>query len=244
MARLTLLGTPFDDGTQQDFLTRFTARMREGVGTFVVTANPEIVMYARSHPEYRRLINTQADFVTADGIGVLLGARIMGQRLAARVTGYDLMTALLAQAAERGQRVALVGAKQAVLEQAAAKLAAQYPQLDLCYLHNGYFVLDDPTVAAALVEAKPDLVFAALGFPKQEFFLAGVGERLPHAFLMGVGGSFDVLAGAVRRAPRWMQRAHLEWFYRLLKEPSRLGRMMVLPQFVWVVWRARKKESR
>ncbi|WP_262316077.1 WecB/TagA/CpsF family glycosyltransferase [Lacticaseibacillus parakribbianus] len=243
MARLTILGTPFDDGTEAQFLTRFQTRLAKGVGTFVVTANPEIVMYARTHPDYQALIAKRADFVTADGIGILLGARILGSRLAARVTGYDLMQAMLQAAAAEGLRVALVGAKAAVLGQAKARLTAQHPGLNVCYQHDGYFDLADASVADAVVAAQPDLIFAALGFPKQERFLAGLQKRLPRAFMMGVGGSFDVAAGVVSRAPRWMQRVHLEWFYRLLKEPSRIGRMMVLPQFVWVVWRTRHQKG-
>lgn len=244
MRQVPVLGVTFDAATQTEFLKTFETRMARGQGTFVVTANPEIVMYARAHHDYQRLLATSPDYITADGVGIQIGARISGDSVPERVTGYDLMTALLAHAAETKQRVYLIGAKQAVVDSAVAVAQARWPGLNIVGQHDGYFAVTDPAVQDAVVGAQPDLVFAALGFPKQEFFLRQLQPRLPHAFLMGVGGSFDVLAGAVKRAPRWMQRAHLEWFYRLIKEPTRAGRMLVLPQFVVVTWQSRRHTNK
>lgn len=242
MTRVNVLGVNFDAYTQAAFIQKFTTRLDHRQGSFVVTANPEIVMYARDHADYAQIV-AQADFVTADGIGVVRAANKLKTPLPERVTGFDTMMALLNVANQQHLRVALVGAKPEVNAQAVARVKQQFPDLTVAYSHDGYFDLSDETVQQAVVAAKPDLVFAALGFPKQEKFLLQVKPLLPGAFLMGVGGSFDVLAGAVKRAPRWMQRVHLEWFYRLLTNPSRIGRMMVLPQFMRAVNREAKAKS-
>lgn len=243
MAKVDVLGMAFDKDTMSGFVTRIQQAFRQGRGQFVVTANPEIVMYARSHPEFARLVAERADLVTADGIGVVKGAAMLGTPLPERVTGYDLMHELLAWASEEHLRVALVGAKQAVNDAAVAAVQAQYPGVTIAMARDGYFDLTDKSVVDAVAAAQPDLVFAALGFPKQEMFLDQLQAQLPKAVMMGVGGSFDVLSGTVKRAPKWMQRIHLEWFYRLVKEPSRIGRMMVLPQFIMAVKQSKRKEK-
>lgn len=240
MAKVNVLGMQFDKDTMAGFVTRITQSFQQGRGQFIVTANPEIVMYAREHPDFARLIADRADLVTADGIGVVKAAGMLGTPLPERVTGYDLMHELLAWADTQGLTVALIGAKQAVNDAAVAQVKRQYPNVKVVFARDGYFDLTDETVAPTVAASKPDLVFAALGFPKQEQFLARLQPQLPGAVMMGVGGSFDVLSGTVKRAPKWMQQAHIEWLYRLLKEPSRIGRMMVLPRFLLVVKKSQR----
>ncbi|WP_225884280.1 WecB/TagA/CpsF family glycosyltransferase [Lacticaseibacillus mingshuiensis] len=241
MKKIEVLGVTFDAGTKQAVLAQIAGRLAARQGTFVVTANPEIVMKARRDSDFAALVK-QADLVTADGIGVVQGAAMLGRPLPERVTGYDLLVDLLGLANEKHLRVFLIGAKPEVIAQTAAKVQATYPQLVLAGARDGYFDLTDTSVIDAVASARPDMVFAALGAPKQEQFLTQLRAQLPHALLMGVGGSFDVLAGVAKRAPGWMQRAHLEWLYRLIKQPSRLGRMMVLPQFVFAVRKQRRAE--
>lgn len=239
MEKVTVLGVRFNPLTQEEFMHQFKQRFAENKGSFVVTANPEIVMYAKAHQDYAHLLRTEADFITADGIGVVKAAAMLNTPLPERVTGYDLMLALLAWANDANLKVALIGAKQAVNELAVAKVHAAYPNVQVVAAHDGYFDLEDRSVYDQVVAAQPDMVFAALGFPKQELFLADLKQALPSAYLMGVGGSFDVLAGVAKRAPKWMQRIHMEWFYRLLKDPKRIGRMAVLPKFLIEVKKSR-----
>ncbi len=238
--QVNVLGVNFAKLNMNETVAWINDRIKQKQGTFIVTANPEIVMYARDHPDYAGLIGRHADLVTADGIGVIKGAAMLGTPLPERVTGYDLMLRLLQNASEAHHRVYLLGAKADVNEQAVARVLRDYPGIELVGARDGYFDLEDLAVRQAVADAKPDLVFAALGFPRQEQFLASLQPALPQALLMGVGGSFDVLSGAAKRAPVWMQNAHLEWFYRLLKEPSRLGRMMVLPKFLVEVKKSQK----
>lgn len=240
MSRVKVLGMAFDNFTMGEFMGRLKKRLANAQGTFIVTANPEIVMYAREHPDYQQLVD-EADFVTADGIGVVKGAQMLGTPLKERVTGYDLMENLLQLAADDGYRVFFIGAKPGIAEKAAAKAQARFTGLQIVGTHDGYFPLGDAGVTRALVAAKPDIVFAAMGYPRQEQFISGMRRHLPDALFMGVGGSFDVLSGTVKRAPQVFQKAHLEWFYRLLKEPTRAKRMLVLPRYLNAVRREAKK---
>lgn len=235
--RVSVLGVKFDGYTQNEFLDIFRKRLAKREGTFVVTANPEIVMAARENKEFAHMVQ-QADFVTADGIGVVKAAAMLQTPLPERVTGYDLMTELLKIANENSYKVYLIGAKPEVIKETVKKVRHDYPKIDLVGFQDGYYQ-DDSKVIESVIQCAPQLVFAALGAPKQEEFLLKIRPSLSESFLMGVGGSFDVLSGLAKRAPKWMQKIHLEWFYRLIKEPSRWRRMLVLPKFLKLV----KKES-
>lgn len=229
---VSVLGIKFAKLDLAATMAEITGRMHQKQGTFIVTANPEIVMYAKDHQDYAALIKNRADLVTADGIGIVKGAAMLGTPLPERVTGYDVLLELLKVADAKRMRVCLIGATADVNAQTVAKVTRDYPGVQIAFARDGYFDLTDASVQQAVVDSQPEIVFAALGFPRQEQFLSSIQAKLPHAVLMGVGGSFDVLSGTAKRAPVWMQNAHLEWFYRLLKQPSRFGRMLVLPKFL------------
>lgn len=229
---VSVLGVPFINATQHAFLSVIETRIAERRNTFIVTANPEIVMYAKAHPEYERLL-ANADYITPDGIGILKGADILGTPLPERITGYDTMLALLKWGNETQKSVYFVGAKQAVIVDLVEKVEIDYPDLTVVGSVNGYFD-DFKPIADDIAATKPDMVFLAVGFPKQEELISQY-RQTSDGLWMGVGGSFDVLSGHTKRAPQFFQNHHLEWFYRLLKEPSRIGRMMVLPRYLKAV---------
>lgn len=241
MVKINILGVGFDKYSLSEFEAKFLDRLKKRQSTLIVTANPEIVMTAKDDPSYREIINNVADYVTADGIGIVKAARMLGKRLPERVTGYDLFTWFLDTANKDKLRVYLIGAKPEVIQAVEKKVKSEYPDIDLVGCEDGYFKDSLETVASRIKAAQPDLVFAALGFPKQERLLAILREKGLPATMMGVGGSFDVFSGMAKRAPKAFQDAHLEWFYRLLKEPTRIGRMMVLPKFVIEVKKSKKK---
>lgn len=241
MVKINILGVGFDKYSLSEFETKFLDRLKKRQSTLIVTANPEIVVTAKDDPSYREIINNVADYVTADGIGIVKAARMLGKRLPERVTGYDLFTWFLDTANKDKLRVYLIGAKPEVIQAVEKKVKSEYPDIDLVGCEDGYFKDSLETVASRIKAAQPDLVFAALGFPKQERLLAILREEGLAATMMGVGGSFDVFSGMAKRAPKAFQDAHLEWFYRLLKEPTRIGRMMVLPKFVVEVKKSKKK---
>lgn len=241
MVKINILGVGFDKYSLSEFEAKFLDRLKKRQSTLIVTANPEIVMTAKDDPSYRDIINNVADYVTADGIGIVKAARMLGKRLPERVTGYDLFTWFLDTANQDKLRVYLIGAKPEVIQAVEKKVKSEYPDIDLVGCEDGYFKDSLETVASRIKAAQPDLVFVALGFPKQERLLAILREEGLAATMMGVGGSFDVFSGMAKRAPKAFQDAHLEWFYRLLKEPTRIGRMMVLPKFVVEVKKSKKK---
>ncbi|MTV82353.1 WecB/TagA/CpsF family glycosyltransferase [Secundilactobacillus folii] len=231
-SHVTVLGVPFINTTQKAFLTAIESRITARHNTFIVTANPEIVMYAREHPDYQNIL-AGADYITPDGIGILKGAAIIGTPMSERITGYDTMLSLLSWGNRNDKSVYLVGAKPDVISDVARVVATQYPHLKVVGTHDGYFQDFNP-IAADIEVQQPDMVFLAVGFPKQEQLIAQYRHQ-NDGLWMGVGGSFDVLSGHTKRAPKFFQNHHLEWFYRLITEPSRIGRMMVLPKYLKAV---------
>lgn len=228
-----ILGIPVDALTLREAAGKLEHYIREGVPRLVVTANPEIIMLARKDAEFRQIL-AGADMITADGIGVVVAARLLGRPLKDRVTGIDLSRELFRAACRHGYRVYLLGAKPGVAEQAAHNLAGDFPGLRIVGCHDGYFSDDGPVVAD--IRAKgPDILLVALGMGKQEKWIWRHRKELGVPVSIGVGGSLDVYAGIARRAPRWVQKMGLEWLYRLLREPSRFGRMLVLPYFLMLV---------
>lgn len=167
----------------------------------------------------------RSDLISIDGTGVVWGARLAGHRVPERVTGVDLMLNLLQCCAERGYRPYFLGAEAAVLDEALRRLRQRFPSLQIAGAHHGYFSDDEEAqVMEGIADSKADCLFIAISSPRKERLLAAYKQRLGVPFLMGVGGSLDVMAGKVRRAPAWMQRFGLEWFYRLLQEPRRMWR--------------------
>jgi N-acetylglucosaminyldiphosphoundecaprenol N-acetyl-beta-D-mannosaminyltransferase len=197
---------------------------------YVVTPNPEIVEICRENPEANRVING-ADLVLPDGIGVIKGAAMLGTPLKERTPGIEFAAHLMGRMAEEGLSLYLLGAKPGVAELAAQKLAEKYPGLKIAGTHDGYFQEDAPVVDA-IRQSAADCVFVCLGAPKQEFWIEKNGPATGAHLLCGLGGSMDVFAGTVERAPKFWCDHGLEWFYRLCKEPKRIGRMMKLPLFL------------
>ncbi|MCH5462266.1 WecB/TagA/CpsF family glycosyltransferase [Lactobacillus sp. LC28-10] len=237
---VNVLNVPFINTTQAAFLTTVESRINARLNTFIVTANPEIVMYARENPDYQRILSN-ADYITPDGIGILKGAAILGTPMPERITGYDTMLALLKWGNEQQKSVYLVGAKPEVITDVATVVADRYPHLNVVGTNDGYFA-DFAPIAQDIAKTKPDMVFLAVGFPKQEQLIADYRHQ-NNGLWMGVGGSFDVLSGHTKRAPKFFQQHHLEWFYRLITEPTRFKRMMVLPRYLNTVKKAARHQK-
>lgn len=201
----------------------------------VVTLNAELAMLAQSDPELVDIIN-RADLVVPDGAGVVWAARVLESPLPERVAGFDLMLELIVCAEHEGWPVFLLGAAPGVAGEAASRIRAKLPRLRVAGTHRGYFAEeDDPAIVEKINASGARLVFVAMGAPRQDRWIARNKAGLRPSVCIGVGGSFDVLAGRASRAPRWVGNAGLEWLYRLVRQPKRLMRMMALPKFAFKV---------
>jgi N-acetylglucosaminyldiphosphoundecaprenol N-acetyl-beta-D-mannosaminyltransferase len=201
----------------------------------VVTPNSEMVVMAQDDLGLKRILNG-AKLVVPDGVGLILASRLIEDPLFERVTGIDLMTKLLAVAAEKDYGVYFLGAEPGVVEEVKSKMIEKYPELKLLGSHHGY--LDEESELKVIEEInskEPDLLFVGMGVPLQEKWLDKNLTKLNVPVSMTVGGSFDVLAGIKKRAPIWIQKLNLEWLYRLLQEPGRFFRMLALPKFIYLV---------
>lgn len=228
--RIDVLGVGFDNLTLEEAVEAGMDLVRAPGAHYVVTPNPEIVEVCREDPAVMDIVN-RADLVLADGIGVIKGAAMLGTPLKGKVPGIEFATGLLGKLAKEGRSVYLLGAKPGVAELAGKRLSGQYPGLKIAGTHDGYFQEDAPVVEDIRASGA-DVVLVCLGAPKQEKWMAKNGADTGAHLLCGLGGSLDVFAGVVERAPKFWCDHGLEWLYRLLKEPRRAGRMMKLPLFL------------
>lgn len=226
------LGVPVDAVSEPQVLQAALEAVRTGRPLRIVAINPEKVMRAERDPELREFIE-RAQVRIADGVGLVLASRLRRGALRGRVTGIDLMASLCALAERERLRVFLLGARREVASAAAAALRLRHPGLILSGVRDGYFpAADAGDIAAEIRDAHTQLLFVAMGSPQQERFLRDHGDQTGACVLMGVGGSLDVLAGRVPRAPFALRRIGMEWLYRLYREPARIRRMLVLPLFL------------
>ncbi len=235
--RVNLLGVPLARMGMEETLARVEEFVRDRSPHLIVTSDSTGIVRARDDPEFQEALRSAA-LVTADGRGVVWMARVLGLPMRERVSGVDMMERLCQRAAERDWGIYLLGAEPGVAEAAARALCARYPRLRVVGTHHGYFTpAEEPGLVRVIAETRPDLLFVALGAPKQETWIRRHQDELGVPVAIGVGGSFDVLAGRRKRAPVWMQRAGLEWLYRVLQEPKRLPRLLALPRLVWMTLR-------
>jgi N-acetylglucosaminyldiphosphoundecaprenol N-acetyl-beta-D-mannosaminyltransferase len=222
--RLEVLGCGVDNLTMEETLAVVEAFVASGRPHQHVVVNVDKIVKARDDAALREIIN-RCDLINADGMPVVWASRLLGRPLKERVAGIDLFEALMARAAERGWRVYLLGAREEVVTKVRALYEARFPALVIAGHRNGYWKPgEEAAVAEQVRAARADLLFVAISSPAKERFLGRWQAHMRVPFAMGVGGSFDVAAGLVRRAPRWMQRSGLEWFYRFLQEPRRMFR--------------------
>ena len=233
--RHTVLGYPVDLVDQAQALKIIEEAWRSQKGLSIVTLNAEMVIAAQNDQKLDRIIR-HSHLIIADGIGVVFALGLSGTS-SKRLPGIDLAGAALNRAAARGIKIALIGGKKTVLDSLLEVLPKLYPNLQIVFSHDGYFSEEEEELLVkAIAQAQAQLVLLALGVPKQEYLLDRLRPKLPSTVLMGVGGSFDVWAGESKRAPKSLQRLHLEWLFRLINEPWRLKRISsTLPKFAFQV---------
>ncbi len=222
-SRARILDVDIDRLDMDETVRRCTELIDSGGPVQHVSVNVAKIVALRDDERLRGIVE-RCDLVSVDGQPVVWASKLLRDPLPERVAGIDLMFRLLALAEERGYRVFVLGAKQEVLETAVARLAETYPRLTIAGYHHGYFADADSAAVCETVRAgEPHILFVAMSSPRKEYWLAEHAAALGVPFSMGVGGSIDVVAGLTKRAPAFMQRLGLEWFYRFAQEPLRLG---------------------
>jgi N-acetylglucosaminyldiphosphoundecaprenol N-acetyl-beta-D-mannosaminyltransferase len=242
---VTLFGITVNNLTMEETVDRIEAMIGDGAIHQHVVVNVDKIVKMESNPALRAAV-LDCDLINADGQPVIWVSSLVQAPLKERVTGIDLFDALIARCAERGRRPYLVGARQEVVEKTVEELKKKYPKLQLAGWRDGYWSAEEEArVVQEIKAARPDVLCMAVGSPKQELFLNKWKKEMQVPFVMGVGGSFDVTAGVLKRAPLWMQDSGLEWLFRLVQEPRRLWRRylvedMAFFRLVWREWRSRR----
>lgn len=232
-----LLSVPVHQTDMAGALQKVEQFVSEHSPHMVVTSDTSAVVRAQRDAELHDIL-LHADLVTPDGMGVVWAAKVLGLPLWERVSGIDLMQHICELAAAKGYSIYLLGAAPGVADAAAEELKARHPGLTICAAQHGYFsAAEEPGIVRAIAACKPDILFVAMGIPKQEKWIRRHLGELGVSVAIGVGGSFDVIAGRVRRAPPWMRSAGLEWLYRTAREPRRIPRLLAIPRLVWMALR-------
>ena len=240
---VTILGVPVQDVTMAETLDHIGRWVAAGGAHQICTVNPEFIMAAQNDAEFRRILN-QSTLNLPDGIGVVWAAQRQGYQLRERVAGSDLIYPLAARSAKVGWRIFLLGAAEGVAEQAALKLRALSPGVNIVGAWAGSPRLEDEAEAVRRIRAaEANIVLVAYGAPQQDKWIARNLAQTGARVAIGMGGSFDFVIGTQRRAPQWIRRLNLEWLYRLLREPWRWRRQLALPKFVWRVVTERRGDS-
>lgn len=238
--RVKILGVEVDAVTMAQAVEKVENLIAEKKSSIVATANAEMLMMSTHDEDLKKILNAAA-LVVPDGAGTVWAAHHLGFEMPERVAGYDLVQELMKIAPSRGIKFFLLGSAPGVADKAKLKAEELYPGIKIVGTHNGYFsAQDEAEIISQIKNSRADILLAALGVPKQEKWLAAHKDELKIPVSIGVGGTFDVMAGNVKRAPLWMQKAKLEWLYRAMLQPSRAGRLAALPKFVLKVHASKK----
>lgn len=235
--RIEMMGCQVDNLSMSETLNTIEGFIQSGKPHQHVVVNVDKIVKASRDEELRQIINNCA-LINVDGMPVVWASKLLGKPLKERVAGVDLFEALMAHSAKKGWRVFFLGAKEEVVSGVARKFGDMYPRLKIAGYRNGYWKAEEEAgVVQMIKDAKPDLLFVAISSPKKEQFLGRYQAEMKVPFAMGVGGTFDVMVGLVNRAPVWMQKSGLEWFYRFLQEPRRMFRRYFIEDmyFFWLL---------
>lgn len=240
MEKISIFGVHIHNITLKDTVELLKGYLKGDNVKKIYTPNTEIVMTAKDDEDLRSLLN-RGDLIIPDGIGLIYGSRIQGKPLKERVTGFDTSIELLKIADENGYSLYLLGGKDGIASEAAKNIGEKYPNIEITGFHHGYFSgshmgIKDSEEEVKIIEdinqKEPHIIFVGLGFPKQEIWIDNNYHRLNTKVIIGNGGVMDILSGNAKRAPEIYQKLGLEWLYRLMQEPSRIKRQLVLPKFM------------
>ena len=236
MKRIKFLNAAMDSGTMIEAVQYIEQKLVAGEFLQHVVVNVAKLIHMQTDSVLAESVNA-CDLINIDGMGVVIGARFCGHEVPERVAGVDLFHNLLTMSAKRGFSVFLLGAGEDIVAKTAAKVKEINPDLTIAGFHHGYFWDDEEAVVNMINESGAKLLFVAITSPKKENFINKWQDKLGVDFVMGVGGTFDVVAGKVKRAPLWMQNYGLEWLYRVIQEPKRMWKRYLVTnsKFAWLI---------
>lgn len=227
MSRIDFLNTSMDVLSMDETVHEIKKRINEKRFTQHVVVNVAKIVNSRKDFQLKESVES-CDIINIDGMGVVWGARALGYDIPERVAGVDLFHNLIAMSAKNDFPVFLLGAKEEVVSEVKDKLSILYPNIKVAGYHHGYFWNNEEDVVNQIKQSGARLLFVAITSPKKENFINKWKDQLGVDFVMGVGGTFDVVAGKVKRAPVWMQKAGLEWLYRVIQEPRRMWKRYLI----------------
>lgn len=238
--RVTILGVPVDRVSMEDAIGFIADCVAGNRPTLIVTADASGIAQAQSDPELMGIYQS-ADLVTPDSVGVLWAARRLGKPMTERVSGVDILDQTCALSAERGYRIYFLGAEPGIAELAAERMRLRHPGCNIVGNRHGYFPPEsDAVVAQEIALTRPEILFVAMGIPRQEKFIRATADIVGAKVAIGVGGSFDVYSGKAKRAPRVVQRLHIEWLWRTALNPKKVAKARHLPRFAMMVLRTKR----
>lgn len=235
------LGVPMHVGTMVETVEVIRRRMEQNIFTQHVVVNVAKLVHMRDDLQLRESV-LSCDIINIDGMGVVLGARLKGLNVPERVAGVDLFLELLKKAEEKKIPVFFLGARDEIVEETSRRMKRRFPNLNIAGYHHGYFWDDEQAVVKRIRNSGAVMLFVAITSPRKENFINRWRDQLGVHFVMGVGGTFDVMAGKVKRAPNWMQQIGLEWLYRVIQEPGRMWKryLKTNSQFLWMLITGKK----
>lgn len=241
MNKINILGVEFDNLNMEEAINKCNEFLQSDKLNYIVTPNPEIVMEAKKDEEFKTILN-KADLSIPDGIGIVIASKILKKPLGERVAGFDLICNLFNNN-QKEKNVYLLGSKPGICEMAKEKIEEKY-NVKVVGLHDGYFKEDEESkIIEDINNSGANILLVGMGMKKQEKLIYKYKDNLNIKIAIGCGGSIDVFSGAVKRAPKFFQKCGLEWLYRIIKQPTRIKRMMVLPKFLLIVLFKEKKNK-
>ena len=232
--RITILNTVIDVLDVRQTINLVEKYVQTKTPLHLMGVNADKINEVNSNELMKHIVNS-CGIINADGASVILASKYLKKPLPERVAGVDLMQSLVALSEKKGYSVYLLGAKQAVVEKTAEVLRERHPKLNIVGIHNGYFKEPDwPSISLELKEKNPDFVFVGITSPLKEYLIEYLQEQGHTSVFMGVGGSFDVISGNIPRAPLWMQKANLEWLFRVMQEPKRLFKRYFVGNWIFI----------
>ena len=221
MNRVNIMGCPMDIATISETVDTIDHAISKNKFTQHVVVNVAKLVNMQNNTVLSNSIR-ECDIINIDGMGIVLGARFLGYDIPERVAGIDLFLKLISMSAKKGYPIYLLGSKDDVVKNTVTKLKSLYPRINIAGYHHGYFWENEEEMVEKIKASGAKLLFVAITSPKKENFINHWKEKLGVTFVMGVGGTFDVVSGKVKRAPLWMQKYGLEWFFRVVQEPRRM----------------------